>query len=332
MAQRSPPVTNGMSLDRLVQRAVQRRSSFDHAGATTAYRLLNGAGDGLPGLTVDRYGEVVVANLYDRGPASEDTLIAALAGTAGVRAVYVKRRPRSATRLSAAHVEALAPTTPAWGAAVDEILVREHGLRFLIRPGAGLSTGLFLDMRETRARVRELADGRTVLNLFAYTCAFGVAAAVGGAARVLNVDLARPALEWGQQNYRLNGLSPEPYDFVHGDAFDWLRRLARRGTRFDIVIADPPSFSSVKGRAFAVARDYAQLAAACACVVAPGGLLLCCANEVRLPRRAFRAACLQGLRDASRIARVRSFDGASPLDFPMPPGTEDPLKVLLLEL
>jgi 23S rRNA (cytosine1962-C5)-methyltransferase len=286
----------------------------------------------LPGLTVDRYGEVVVANLYDQGPASEDALVVTLAGTTGARSVYLKRRARSATRLSAAQVEALAPTMPAWGTAVDEILVREHGLRFLIRPGAGLSTGLFLDMRETRARVRELADGRTVLNLFAYTCAFGVAAAVGGAARVLNVDLARPALEWGQQNYRLNGLSPQPYDFVYGDALDWLRRLARRGTRFDLVIADPPSFSSVKGRAFAVSRDYAQLAAACARVVAPGGLLLCCANEVRLPRRAFRAVCLQGLREAGRTARVRSFDGASRLDFPMPPGTEDPLKVLLLEL
>src|SRR5205823_14980118 len=187
------------------------------------YRLLNGVGDGLPGITADRYGEVVMVNVYDLGSASADALVAALAGATGVRAVYVKRRPRSATRLSAAQVADLAPATPAWGPAVDEIVVREHGLHFLIRPGAGLSTGLFLDMRETRARVRGLAEGRTVLNLFAYTCAFGVAAALGGAARVLNVDVARPALEWGQQNYRLNGLSADPYDFVYGDAFDWLR-------------------------------------------------------------------------------------------------------------
>src|SRR5206468_2304769 len=145
-------------------RAIQRRSRLDHAGATTAYRLLNGAGDGLPGITVDRYGEVVVASLYDQGPASEDALVAALAGTAGVRAIYVKRRPRSTTRLSAAQVADLAPATPAWGTAVDEIVVRENGLHFLIRPGAGLSTGLFLDMRETRARARELGDGCTVLN------------------------------------------------------------------------------------------------------------------------------------------------------------------------
>src|SRR6266576_1760871 len=113
-------MTNGMSLDQLVQRAVHRRSPFDHDRATTAYRLLNGAGDGLPGITADRYGEVVVVNVYDLGSASADALVAALAGATGVRAVYVKRRPRSATRLSAAQVADLAPATPAWGPAVDE--------------------------------------------------------------------------------------------------------------------------------------------------------------------------------------------------------------------
>src|SRR4051794_5527877 len=104
MAHGSPPVTNGLALHQLVQRAVQRRSSLHDTGATTAYRLLNDAGDGLPGLTGDRYGEVVVANLYDQGPAREDALVVPLAGTTGARAVYVKRRPHSATRLSAAQV------------------------------------------------------------------------------------------------------------------------------------------------------------------------------------------------------------------------------------
>src|SRR5437899_2929400 len=111
MAERSRPVTAAMPLAQLVPRAVQRRSPLEHASATTAYRLLNGAADGLPGITVDRYGEVVVVNLYDQGPASQDALVAALAGTTGVRAVYVKRRPRSATRLSAARVTDLAPAT-----------------------------------------------------------------------------------------------------------------------------------------------------------------------------------------------------------------------------
>lgn len=316
----------------LLRQAIGRRAELARGGATTAYRLLNGAGDGLEGVTADRYGPVVVASYYDRDSACQEALSTALAGFEGTEALYVKRRPRSAARLSAAQVEAVAPTAPVWGAAFDEVVVREHGLSYLIRPAAGLSTGLFVDMRETRTRVRALASGRTVLNLFAYTCAFGVAAAFGGAARVLNLDASRAALTWGMRNYELNDLPADPYDFVYGDAFDWLRRLARRGTRFDLVIADPPSYSTVKERRFVVSRDYAGLAAACARVVSPGGLLLCCANEAKLPRRAFRALCLEGATVAGRRARVRSFDGASRVDFPLPVGAEDPLKVLLLEL
>src|SRR2546429_1072407 len=124
MAERFGPVIGGLPFEQLVLRAVQRRSPLDQAGATTAYRLLNGAGDGLPGITADRYGEVVVANLYDQGPESEEAVVAALAGMTGVRAIYVKRRPRSATRLSANQVADLAPATPAWGAAVDASVVR----------------------------------------------------------------------------------------------------------------------------------------------------------------------------------------------------------------
>ena len=117
-------MTAATPLEQLVKRAVQRRSSLEHAGATTAYRLLNGVGDGLPGITADRYGEVVVVNVYDLGSASADALVAALAGATGVRAVYVKRRPRSATRLSTAQVAALAPR-------------RRHGARRSTRSSCG---------------------------------------------------------------------------------------------------------------------------------------------------------------------------------------------------
>ena len=323
------------TITRRVARAAARRVPLADDAATTAYRLVNGAGDGLPGVTVDRYGDVFVLNLYDE---DRDTrpYVAPLAALPDAGAVYLKRRPRSAARLSAARTAALAPDTPAWGQRVEGVTVRENGLSYLIRPGAGLSPGLFLDMREPRARVRALAAGAAVLNLFAYTCAFGVAAAAGGAARVLNIDAARPALAWGRENYALNALPADPYDFVYGDAFDWLARLARRaaGQRqvFDLVIADPPSYSTVKGRRFTVSRDYATLAAACARVAAPGGRLLLCANEARLPRQTFQRDCLHGVATAGRAARVRSYDSAPALDFPAAPGDESHLKALLLEL
>ncbi len=316
-----------------VARAVEHRAPLCDDPTTTAYRLLNGAADGVPAVTVDRYDAALVVSLYNvEDRETERRLLAALAKLPGVAAIYVKQRPRTAARLSDAQTRELAPPQPVWGRALDEVVVRENGLCFLIRPGAGLSTGLFLDMRETRARVQALAAGRTVLNLFAYTCAFGVAACAGGATRVLNLDAARPALRWGMENYALNGLSADPYDFVYGDAFDWLGRLARRGARFDLVIADPPSYSSVKGRRFTVARDYAALAAACTGVVKPGGLLLCCTNEEALPRRSFQTACLRGVGEAGRSARVVADDGAPTLDFPTLPGEDSHLKVLLLSV
>ncbi len=345
----------GSNLETVIARAVDRRKLLARDEATTVYRLLNGAADGVPGATADRYGAVVVVNLYDangvtrgtgaghgargagdevsvRGMVSGQELVRALAALPDVRGVYVKRRPRTAARLSDEQTATLAPSQPAWGARSDELAVRENGLHYLIRPGAGLSTGIFPDMREARARVRALSAGRAVLNLFAYTCAFGVAAASSGAARVLNIDAAHPALQWGQDNYTLNGLVADPYDFVYGDVFDWLGRLARREARFGLVIADPPSYSTVKGHRFAASRDYAALAEACARVVAPGGLLLCCSNEARQSRRAFQAACLHGVAAAGRTARVRSYDGAPETDFPRLPGEEGHLKVLSLEL
>ncbi len=326
---------NDATITLCIVRAAARRAPLADDAATTAYRLVNGAGDGLSEVTIDRYDNVFVLNLYDedRDPRP---YVAALAALPGARAVYLKRRPRSAARLSAAQTAALAPDTPTWGERIDSVTVRENGLSYLIRPGAGLSPGLFLDMREPRAHVRALADGGAVLNLFAYTCAFGVAAAAGGAGRVLNIDAARPALAWGRENYALNGLPADPYDFVYGDAFDWLARLTRRaavqGQVFDLVIADPPSYSTVKGRRFTVSRDYATLAAACTRVAAPRGHLLLCANEARLPRQTFQRDCLRGVAEAGRAARVRSYDSAPALDFPTPPGAESHLKVLLLEL
>ncbi len=345
----------GSSLETVVARAMERRKPLARDEVTTVYRLLNGAADDVPNATADRYGEVAVVNLYDAGDAAsnaggtegagsarneaaargtvpEQALVRTLAALPDVRGVYVKRRPRTAARLSDEQTAALAPSRPAWGARSDELAVRENGLHYLIRPGAGLSTGLFPDMREARARVRALSSDRAVLNLFAYTCAFGVAAMSGGATRALNIDAARPALQWGQDNYTLNGLDADPYDFVYGDVFDWLGRLARREARFDLVIADPPSYSTVKGRRFAASRDYAALAEACARVVAPGGLLLCCSNEARQSRRAFQAACLHGIAAAGRAARVRSYDGAPEIDFPRLPGAEGHLKVLSLEI
>jgi 23S rRNA (cytosine1962-C5)-methyltransferase len=212
---------------------------------------------------------------------------------------------------------------------VDELVAHENGLPYLIRPGAGLSVGLFLDMRETRAWVRAHAAGRTVLNCFAYTCGFGVAAAMGGAARVVNLDAARGVLEWGRANYRLNGLAPADQDFIFGDAFDWLKRFARRRQTFDCVILDPPSYATTKRTRFSISRDYADLVALAAPLVASSGWLIACANAAELPQRAFIKQLRAGL-EASHVdrpARITHTTHEPGLDFPVARGDSPYLKI-----
>ncbi|MBU0494459.1 MAG: class I SAM-dependent rRNA methyltransferase [Chloroflexi bacterium] len=322
----------------LVQHAVARRDPLArHDPATTVYRLVHGAGDGLPGVAVDRYADALVVTTHT--PRLPDGLLPALVAAAQPQAIYLKRRPPESARLTEADIAALAPAEPAWGEAVPELTGRENGLAYRIRPGAGLHAGLFLDMREVRARVRDWAAGRTVLNTFAYTCAFGVAASAGGATRVLNIDLSRSTLAWGQDNYIANGLTPDPYDFVYGDVFDWLGRLARqsrtiaqRAQTFDLLILDPPSFARSRGQIFRAAQDYGRLVTLAAPVLAPGGLLLACCNLAQLSLDAFRRQVMVGLTAAGRTGRIIATHHEPTVDFPVAPGEHPYLKVLALEV
>jgi 23S rRNA (cytosine1962-C5)-methyltransferase len=339
-AVRSPEGLRG-----LLRLAVERRAPLAADPETTVYRLVNREGDGLPGLTVDRFGNALVVSLYDEDdaippPSCPPALAEALASESGSASVYIKYRPRQASRIPEAQVSQLSPPKPVFGPDLGEVIGCEEGLLYLVRPGEGLSAGLFPDMREGRARVRAWAAGQRVLNCFAYTCGFGVAATAGGAGRVLNLDLSRAALARGRENYRLNGFEPDPYDFVYGDVFDWLARLARRAELFDLVILDPPGFSktkrgrfsAAKSRVFSGASDYGGLAAQAARVMAPGGLLLACCNVAELPWRAFRDRVVAGLAEAGRTAEIVGVYHEPAIDHPSPWGGEPYLKMLAVRL
>ncbi|HSP81324.1 MAG TPA: class I SAM-dependent methyltransferase, partial [Myxococcaceae bacterium] len=172
----------------------------------------------------------------------------------------------------------------------------------------------------------------SVLNLFAYTCGFGVAATAGGARRALNVDASRRVLEWGEENARLNGQPVDRYDYVAGDVFEWLGRLARKGETFDVVVADPPSFATTRRSRFSAAKDYASLAEACARVVSPGGRLVACCNLATLAPRRFEAMVAEGVARAGRQGRTVMSLGPSPVDFPDSPEHPAALKVRVLQL
>lgn len=323
----------------LVKLAVERRAPLAADPDTTLYRVIHAGGDALPGLTADRFGDALVVSLYDDDdilppqPIPEG-LASMLAHATGATSVYVKYRPRQASRVPEEEMDSLAPPQPVFGPdlgrEVPGFLAREDGLNYLIRSTGGLSSGLFADMRESRGRVRAWAQDKTVLNTFAYTCGFGVAALAGGAARVLNLDLARSVLAWGQENYRLNGFEPDDRDFVFGDVFDWLARFARRGEVFDLVILDPPSFSKTKTARFSAAKDYAQLAELAAKVVSPDGEMLACSNLAELPWRAFRERVLAGVAAAGRGGRIAGVYHEPAVDFPR--AGEPYLKMLWLAL
>jgi 23S rRNA (cytosine1962-C5)-methyltransferase len=202
--------------------AWQRRAPLHISTKINAYRLINRSGDGFPDLAVERYGEVLVAHVYSQGMKVPPprAVLQALADRVGAQAVYIKYRPVQGNVLAEGTRRSLTPIEPLIGRAVERVEVMENGARFIIRPAEGLNPGLFLDMREMREFVRAIAAGKTVLNGFAYTCAFGVAALQGGAARVLNLDISRQYLDWGRANVELNGFATIAADFVKGDMFD----------------------------------------------------------------------------------------------------------------
>ncbi len=226
--------------------------------------------------TVDVFADVAVLSTYVEG-VDEQGVAGALAAEHGLRAVYVKRRPKKA---QGAATTDIAPTKPIWGSPVEAVVAVEQGMKFEIRPANGLSVGLYVDAREARAWVFANALRRTVLNLFSYTCGFGVAARLGGAARAVNIDLSRKVLDWGEANYALNGLSVEKRDFIAGDTFEWLKRFEKKGERFDLVVLDPPSFATSGRTRFSAAKDYPKLLAQAAQL---GETVLACCNLVDAP-------------------------------------------------
>lgn len=291
-----------------------RRAHLPGQG-TTVYRAVHTSETG-GAFALDRAADTGVLSLYTALDAAQEAdLAAACAAAAGLASVYLKRRPAEARHLANVAREVLSPPEPVWGEARPEITALENGVAFLIRPGADLSTGLFSDARPARGWLRAHATGARVLNTFAYTCGFGVNAALGGAGVVKNVDLSRKVLAWGQENYALSGLAAPDSDFLFGDVFEWLSRLRRRGDEFDLVVLDPPSFARGKAGVWRAERDYAGLLALAAGVTAPRGRVLALLNHAGVSSAAFERLAAEGLQRAGRAGRIAARLGAGE-DYP----------------
>ncbi len=298
---------------RAVDRALARRLLLP--ADLTVYRLLHGDGEGLSGLIVDRYGDHGVMYVYcEEAEFLVEPVCEILGRRAGLAGIYVQRRYQAASP-----DETRQPAKLAWGikAEVEQVVI-EEGLRYWVDVRAPLSVGLFADLRGARTLVRNLAKGRRVLNLFSHTGAFSVAAAAGGAERVVSVDLSGRYQAWAQKNFRLNGLAFERNAFPTADASGYLAKAAsRRSERFDLVIVDPPTFSAGRKKAFSVMRDYPDLVRGILSVLAPGGLILAASNTRKMPEQDFHRLLAEGGAMAHRPLVVLSRLGL-PLDFPVP--------------
>ena len=329
----SAQIQNLEQLEQKLLEAKTKRKPLQLSQDTNAYRLVNGSGDVLEGLTIDQFFDVLVVSLYqDISQDQEFILLETIAKVFKPQSIYLKRRPKEARVVSNTHRPDLAPQMAAWGLETPETTVLERGVKYQIRPSGDLSVGIFLDMRETRTWLGQNIGKSRVLNCFSYTCGFGLVASLAGSSRVVNLDLSRKVLDWGQENYRLNNLEPQDMDFISGDTFEWFKRFARRGDTFEAIILDPPSFATSKHSRFSAANNYDDLVYQAVQLLEPHGLLLACCNHAKLSRLQFKQAITRGLDQAKRGYNLLKSLGQSGIDYPVPEIEEAPLKVFALEV
>jgi 23S rRNA (cytosine1962-C5)-methyltransferase len=276
------------------------------------HRLVHAEADRLPGLVVDRYDDVAVAQANAAGmDRLTPLLVAALREVLPLRAIIARND-------SAARRHENLPEGVVLLHGSDAVsVVREGGLRFPVDPLSGQKTGWFFDQRPNRDRVAALASGARVLDVFAHTGAFGLRCAAAGADAVMLVDSSAPALDGAMEAATLNGLA-ERVVARRADAFEALEALAEAGERFDIVVCDPPAFAKSRKDAAAGLRAYARLARLAAGVVAPGGFLFVASCSHHAPLEAWAGRVAEGLHRARRDVRIMETTGAGP-DHPVHP-------------
>ena len=324
---------DGEEIERRLHAAIDRRYRLAQRGDTTALRLVNGDGDSLPGVDLDLYGDYLVVALSGAAALEHREPILDAVAELGARGCYLKVRPKHAS-VADTRADELAPNRAVRGAdAPPIVLILEAGLPYEVRLGDGLSTGIFLDQRGGRALVRELSGEKRVLNLFGYHGAFTVAAIAGGASRTITVDNSGVALRAAERNLALSGCDRSHHELHRSAAQRWLERRACKpqSERFDLIILDPPSFSTTKRSTFRAARDYPTLAAAALRCLAPGGRLLACTSHRGIVRAKFRRQLSDGARRAGREV-LEMHDLPDPIDFPPAPGRECHLKSVLMRV
>ncbi|TCD46502.1 class I SAM-dependent rRNA methyltransferase [Streptococcus sp. X16XC17] len=284
-----PQKINQTFFEALFEKALQKRHSFANSDLTTAYRVFNQDGDGFGGLTIDLYNEYALFSWYNSFIYSlKDMIVAAF------KAVYPqimganeKIRFKGLDYESAHLYGQEAPET---------FLIQENGISYQVFLNDGLMTGIFLDQHEVRGSLMDgLAAGKSLLNMFSYTAAFSVAAAMGGAPETTSVDLAKRSRELSQVHFEANGLPIENHKFVVMDVFDYYKYAKRHGLTYDVIVLDPPSFARNKKATFSVAKDYHRLITEAVDILNPNGIIIASTNASNVNRAKFKQQVEKGM-------------------------------------
>ena len=272
---------NQAFFETLFRQAKEKRTAYYQDDLTTAFRLFNQEGDGFGGLTVDLYGDYAVFSWYNSYVYQIRKVISEAFRQVfpEVLGVYEKIRFKGLDYESA-HV---------YGQEAPEFFtVLENGVLYQVFMNDGLMTGIFLDQHEVRGSLVDgLAMGKSLLNMFSYTAAFSVAAAMGGASQTTSVDLAKRSRELSQAHFQANGISTDDHRFIVMDVFEYFKYAKRKGLTYDVIVLDPPSFARNKKQIFSVAKDYHKLISQSLEILNPGGIIIASTNAANVSRQKF---------------------------------------------
>lgn len=257
-----------------IKSALHKRKQFYKSSDTTAFRVVNGEGDGLGGLIIDYYDGYYVVSWYSEGIYTfRDEIIAALQKVANFKGIYEKKRFDTKGK----YIEG--DDFVAGERGEFPLIVKENGVNFAVYLNDGAMVGVFLDQRNVRKQIRDkYAKGRTVLNMFSYTGAFSVFAALGGASKTTSVDLANRSLSKTIEQFSVNEVDYEAQDIIVEDVFLYFKYAAKKKMKFDMVVLDPPSFARSKKYTFSAAKDYKNLLKETIAITENNGIIVASTN------------------------------------------------------
>ncbi|MEO4051851.1 class I SAM-dependent rRNA methyltransferase [Solibacillus sp. CAU 1738] len=283
-----------------IREAAEKRADFYASEDTTAFRIFNGEGDGIGGLTIDIFNGFYMVSWYSEGIYSfREDVYTALAEVVNARGVYEKKR----FNVNGQYVEQDDYVSGEVGE--FPLIIQENGMNFAVDLNDGAMTGIFLDQRNVRKALRDnYSLDKTVLNTFSYTGAFSVAAALGGAVSTTSVDLAKRSLPKTIEQFAVNGIDYESQDIKVMNVFDYFSYAARHGLQFDVVVLDPPSFARTKKMTFSTAKDYPKLLKDAIAITADKGVIIASTNNASFNMKKFKTFIDKAFKDSNKRYKI----------------------------